>query len=81
MVANPKGKKGYLIPVTWKVSDYVRVQADSLEEAYEWAQKNSDEIPLGTEPRYVDDSYEIDGDIDECKSYLDEAVDYTDIPE
>lgn len=75
MIANPQGKKVFPIPVTWEVSDLIRVQADSLEEAYEWAQEHSEEIPLGTEPGYVDGSYKI-GNLDECEAYIDEAVDY-----
>ena len=80
VVANPQGKKGFPIPVTWEACDTVRVQADSLEEAYEWVQEHSDEIPLGTEPGYVDGSYKI-GDFDECEAYLDEAVDYLGVKE
>ena len=75
VVANPNGKKGFLIPVTWEVCDYVRVQADTLEEAYEWMQENSDEVPLGTEPGYVDASYKI-GEFEECEAYLNEVVEY-----
>jgi len=75
VVANPTAKKSYLIPVTWQVCDFVRVQADTLKEAYEWMQEHSDEVPLGTEPEYVDASYEV-GEYELCESYLDEMVEY-----
>lgn len=78
VVANPAAKKGYLIPVTWQVCDFVRVQADTLKEAYEWMKEHSDEVPLGTDPCYVDSSYEV-GEYDECECYLDEMVEYTDL--
>ena len=76
VAANRNGKKGFLIPVSWEVSDFVRVQADSLEEALNWLKENSDEIPLGTEPEYVDASYQI-GSLEECQVYLDEVEDYS----
>ncbi len=52
-------KKEFKIPVTWSVFDTVKVQADSLEEAYNYVAENLDEIPLGDEPNYIDGSYEI----------------------
>ena len=75
VVADPKAKKGFLIPVSWEVMDFVRVQADSLEEAMEYLTEHSDEIPLGTEPEYVDGSYQI-GSYEECEAYLSEVVNY-----
>ncbi len=75
VAANPAARKGFLIPVTWEVCDFVRVQANTLEEAYEWMQAHSDEVPLGTDPGYVDASYQV-ADYEECKCYLDEVVEY-----
>ena len=77
VVANPSGKKGFLIPVSWEVYDIVEVQANTLEEAYEWMIEHIDEVPLGTEPEYVEASYQI-GDFAECEAYLDEARVYQD---
>ena len=74
-VANPTAKKGFLIPVSWQVSDFVRVQADTLEDAYQWINEHIDEIPLGTEPEYIEASYET-GTFEECEIYLDEMVEY-----
>lgn len=64
----------FTIPVTWEVYDHIEVQADSLEEAIEWAKEHSDEIPLGTDPEYVDGSYEI-GDYD-LAELMNEEPDY-----
>lgn len=75
VVANPNGKKGFLIPVSWMVSDFVRVQADTLDEAIDWMLKHHDEVPLGTEPEYIDASYEVNSEVAEI--YLDEAVNYS----
>ena len=75
VVADPNGKKGFLIPVTWEVSDFVRVQANTLEEAQAWLEEHSDEVPLGTEPEYLDGSYKV-GSLDEAEEYLGGAVEY-----
>lgn len=59
-------KKGnvYKIPVFWEVCDYVEVRAENLEQAYNYVVDNADDIPLGTEPEYVEGSYDV-GDIEE----------------
>jgi len=75
VVADSKAKKSFLIPVSWEVQDFVRVQADSLEEAVEYLTEHSDEVPLGTEPEYVDGSYKI-GSYEECECYLSETITY-----
>lgn len=50
----------YKIPVRWTVWDEVEIEANSLEEALKYFLKNQDKIPLGTTPKYLDDSYELD---------------------
>lgn len=68
--ANENATKEYEIPVTWQVFDKVRVQANSLEEAYEFVTDNLDTIPCGDDPVYVDSSYRISADnIEECIGY------------
>lgn len=52
--------KQYNIPVSWSVSDKVVVEAETLEEAVQFVKDHIEEIPLGTNPEYVDDSYQID---------------------
>ena len=61
------GKNEYEIPVDWQVSDVVKIKANSLDEAYHWAVDNAEMIPLGTEPEYVDGSYQI-GDYELTKT-------------
>ena len=70
-IANENAKKDFIIPVTWSVFDKVKVQANSLEEAYNYVKDNMDTIPLGDNEEYVDGSYDITGDIDECVIYQD----------
>lgn len=52
--------KDYYIPVTWQVWDKVKIEATSLKEAIKYVKGHIDEIPLGTEPEYIDGSYQID---------------------
>ena len=52
--------KKFSIPVTWQVWDKVKVEAETIEEAIEYVKNNIDEIPLGTEPEYIDGTYKID---------------------
>lgn len=52
--------KNYYIPVTWQVWDKVKIEATSLKEAIKYVKEHIDEIPLGTEPEYIDGSYKID---------------------
>lgn len=52
-------KKDFLIPVGWEVYSTIRVTANSLEEALEYAKEHIDDIPLG-EGEYIDGTYMID---------------------
>lgn len=52
--------KTWQLPVVWKVWDKIPVKAYSLEEAIDWVQENEEEIPLGTEPDYIDGSYHLE---------------------
>lgn len=54
--------KKFEIPVSWEVWDTVEIEAESFDEAVKWLEENIDEVPLGTEPEYVLNSYEIDYD-------------------
>ena len=68
VVVDEKSSRVYKIPVSWMVMDFVEVQADSLEEAYDYMNDNVDDVPLGDEPVYVDGSYEV-GSWDEVLIY------------
>lgn len=70
LIANKNANTEFEIPVTWQVFDKVTVQANSLEEAYKYVQEHLDDIPLGSDPDYVDASYEISADeVDDCIYY------------
>lgn len=53
----------FKIPVTYEVYGHIEIEANTLEEAFDKAHKDIDNLPLVDDPQYVDDSYEI-GDID-----------------
>ena len=55
--------KYYEIPCTWEVYGTLEVEADSLEEAIELAER--DDSPMPDESDYVDGSFQIDRDIAE----------------
>lgn len=55
----------YLIPVSWSVYSTIKVEADNLKDAIERARRSLCDIPLSSENEYIDDSYTIDGEIDE----------------
>lgn len=52
--------KTFYLPVAWSVWDKVPIKANSIEEAIQYLKDNIDEIPLGTEPEYIDGSYSIE---------------------
>lgn len=54
-------KQVYKIPVEWSVCETLKIEADSLEEAVKYVEDNMNEIPLGTDPDYIDGSYAING--------------------
>ena len=55
--------KYYEIPCTWEVYGTIEIEADSLEEAIELAER--DDSPMPDESDYVDGSFQIDRDIAE----------------
>ena len=58
VIANENAKKKFKIPVSWEVCDFVKVQADSLEEALDYMEEHSDEIPIDmSDAEYIDGSY------------------------
>ena len=72
VTANKNAKSEFIIPVTWQVFDNLKVQANSLEEAYDYVNENLDIIPLDSDNEYADGSYEISADdVDGCVLYQD----------
>lgn len=57
--------KTFAVPVSWKVCDFVFVNAIDLESAVDYVIDNQDDIPLGTEPEYIDASYMVDQELAE----------------
>lgn len=51
--------KTFKIPVEYKVWGLVEVEANSAEEALEYANKNVDTLSLPDEPEYIESSYVI----------------------
>lgn len=76
VVANENAKEEFVLPVSWQVFSQIKVQANSLEEAFEWAKEHLDEIPLDTDADYVDASYEISAESpEECELYNSQSRD------
>lgn len=51
----------YTIPVSWEAYATVTIAgAKNLEDAYRIAQEYIDELPLATDPEYIDGSYKIE---------------------
>lgn len=53
-------KMVYKVPVVWSMMGYVLVDADSSEEAMEYAREHMDDFALPTNGEYLEDSFEID---------------------
>lgn len=58
----PIPKKKFKLPVTWEVYGVVEVEAESLDAAVDYFNKNSDDIPLPEECHYVDASFALSCD-------------------
>lgn len=58
----------YKIPVSYSVCGEVEIEANSLEEALEYAKDNIRDLELPDEPQYIEDSYEINDDIELLKA-------------
>ena len=68
-------KRKYYIPVSWEVWDKVEIQAESLEDAVKYVKENIDDIPLGTEPEYIDGSYKIE-DGENGEASIEDTIEY-----
>ena len=55
-------KKLFRVPVEWMVCDFVEVEAESFLDAVKCVLEHRDEIPLGTEPEYIDGTYQINSE-------------------
>lgn len=50
--------KTFLIPVSWEVSGFIEIEAETLEEAIEIFDNDSDLYELPSENDYIDGSFE-----------------------
>lgn len=74
VTANENAKKEFKIPVSWEVSDFVKVQADTLEEALEYMEEHEDEIPIDmSDAEYIDGSYQY-GSYEESALYNEDIM-------
>lgn len=56
------------IAVTWEMSGYIEVEADSVEDAMDKVMENPDDFSLPTDGEYVDGSFWVSTeDVDEMK--------------
>lgn len=66
-------EKDFFVPVTWEACGYIRVRANSAEEACTKVHENPDDYPLPKLSEYVDGSFDISGNIEEaaimCEGY------------
>lgn len=71
VVANKDANQEFKIPISWQVCDFLRVIANSLEEAYNFVNEDhQDECPLGDDPQYVEGSYEVGHSLEGCEAYI-----------
>ena len=54
----------FKIGASYRVWGIVEVEAETLEQAIDWAKSNKFDIELPTNAEYIDDSFEIDDDIE-----------------
>ena len=70
-VADKNAKKEFIIPIYWQVAGRLKVQANSLEEALEWANEHEDEIELDSDAEYLDGTFEIEQEEGIIQMYTD----------
>lgn len=64
--------KTFLIPVEWTVRSTIRVEANSLQEAVDFAKEHINDIPITSDNEYIEDSYTVvDDDLENAQSYAD----------
>ena len=61
--------KTFKLPVTYSVSEFVNIEAESIEDAIQYFKENTDDIalPLDVDTEYIDGSFELSS---EDKKYI-----------
>lgn len=67
-VLNIISNQEWVVPVTWEVCGFIKVQANSAEEACQKVHDNPDDFSLPRQSNYIDASFDISGDISEASS-------------
>lgn len=61
--------KTFKVGTSYRVWGTIEVEADTLEQAIEYAKQNKRYIELPTNAEYIEDSFEIDDDLEFAKSF------------
>ena len=56
----------WIVPVTWEACGFIKVRAESAEEACRKVHEDADDYPLPYQSEYVDASFDISGSIEEA---------------
>lgn len=56
----------WIVPVTWEACGFIKVRAESAEEACKKVHEDTDDYPLPYQSEYVDASFDISGSIEEA---------------
>lgn len=56
----------WIVPVTWEACGFIKVRAESAEEACKKVHEDADDYPLPYQSEYVDASFDISGSIEEA---------------
>jgi hypothetical protein len=59
-------EKDWIVPVTWEACGFIKVKAESAEQACSMVHENPDEYPLPYQSEYIDGSFDISGDVHEA---------------
>ena len=62
----PEEKQEWIVPVTWEVCGFIKVRAESAEEACKKVHEDADDYPLPYQSEYIDASFDISGSIEEA---------------
>lgn len=56
----------WIVPVTWEACGFIKVRAESAEEACRKVHEDADDYPLPYQSEYIDASFDISGSIEEA---------------
>lgn len=64
--------KTFKLPVTYSVSGFVNIEAESIEDAIQYFKENTDDIalPLDVDTEYIDGSFELSSEDKEYIEFL-----------